>query len=178
DFFRTMEDASGVDLDWFWRGWFYTVDYYEPSLDAVTLFKILNKGQKLPATTAFPTKEFKIATAIKRMEENGINMTEAEKRMLSPDRNFYVLKVKNNGELVMPLIVEINYKDGTKQIERFPAEIWRMNHKEIAKLIVTEKEVVSFRLDPNLETADIETNNNTFPRTANTSNFEQMKSGQ
>lgn len=178
DFFRTMEDASGIDLDWFWRGWFYTVDYYEPSLEAVTLFKILNKGQNLPTASVFPSKELKIATALKRMEEAGVKMTEAEKRMLSPDKNFYVLKIKNNGELVMPLIVEINYKDGTKQVERFPAEIWRMNHKEIAKLIVTEKEVASFRLDPNLETADIEINNNTFPRTASSSNFEQMKSGQ
>lgn len=178
DFFRTMEDASGVDLDWFWRGWFYTVDYYEPSLEAVTLFKILDKGQSLPEASVFPTKELKIATALKRMEEYGIKMTEDEKKMLSPSRNFYVLKIKNNGELVMPLIVEVNYKDGTKQIERFPAEIWRMNHKEITKLIVTEKEVSSFRLDPNLETTDIETNNNSFPRSVSSSNFEQMKSGQ
>jgi hypothetical protein len=176
DFFRTMEDASGVDLDWFWRGWFYTVDFYEPSIEAVTLFKIVGKGQSLPTTSVFPTKELKIATAMKRMEENGVILNEAEKKMLSAEKNFYVLKIKNNGELVMPLIVEITYKDGTKQIERFPAEIWRMNHKEISKMIATDKEVVSFKLDPNLETTDVEVNNNTFPRTETSSSFDQMKS--
>jgi hypothetical protein len=176
DFFRTMEDASGVDLDWFWRGWFYTVDFYEPSIEAVTLFKIVDKGQSLPTTSVFPTKELKIATAMKRMEENGVILNEAEKKMLSAEKNFYVLKIKNNGELVMPLIVEITYKDGTKQVERFPAEIWRMNHKEISKMIATDKEVVSFKLDPNLETTDTEVNNNTFPRTATSSSFDQMKS--
>ena len=35
DFFRTMEEASGVDLDWFWRGWFYTTDHVDISLDSV-----------------------------------------------------------------------------------------------------------------------------------------------
>ncbi len=35
DFFRTMEDASGVDLDWFWRGWFYSVDHVDVSIDEV-----------------------------------------------------------------------------------------------------------------------------------------------
>ncbi|MEO0548582.1 MAG: M1 family aminopeptidase [Pseudomonadota bacterium] len=35
DFFRTMEEASGVDLDWFWRGWFYTTDHVDISLDRV-----------------------------------------------------------------------------------------------------------------------------------------------
>jgi hypothetical protein len=113
---------------------------------------------------------------MKRMEENGVILNEAEKKMLSAEKNFYVLKIKNNGELVMPLIVEITYKDGTKQIERFPAEIWRMNHKEISKMIATDKEVVSFKLDPNLETTDTEVNNNTFPRTATSSSFDQMKS--
>ncbi|MEM9760071.1 MAG: M1 family metallopeptidase [Pseudomonadota bacterium] len=35
DFFRTMEEASGVDLDWFWRGWFYTTDHVDISIDKV-----------------------------------------------------------------------------------------------------------------------------------------------
>jgi len=175
DFFRTMEDASGVDLDWFWRGWFYTVDFYEPSIEAVTLYKVLESGQSLPTASVFPTKEVKIANAVKRMEENGIKLSDAEKKSISPSKNFYVLKVKNNGELVMPLIVEVNYKDGTKQIERFPAEIWRMNHKEIFRMIATDKEVSSFRLDPNLETTDTETNNNVFPKGAATSGFDGIK---
>lgn len=40
DFFRTMEDASGVDLDWFWRGWFYSTDYVDISLDYVKNFQL------------------------------------------------------------------------------------------------------------------------------------------
>ncbi len=40
DLFRTMEDASGVDLDWFWRGWFYTVDHVDVALDAVKWYRI------------------------------------------------------------------------------------------------------------------------------------------
>ncbi|MCU0437451.1 MAG: M1 family metallopeptidase [Raineya sp.] len=175
DFFRTMEDASGVDLDWFWRGWFYTVDFYEPNLESVTLYKILENGQSLPTASAFPTKEVKLGNAVKRMEENGIILSDAEKKALSPNKNFYVLKVKNNGELVMPLIVEVTYKDGTKQTERFPAEIWRMNHKEVFRMIATDKEVSSFRLDPNLETTDTDTNNNTFPRTAGSGSFDGIK---
>ncbi|MFH1964245.1 MAG: M1 family peptidase, partial [Acidobacteriota bacterium] len=40
DFFRTMEDASGVDLDWFWRGWFYTTDHVDIDLASVELFQV------------------------------------------------------------------------------------------------------------------------------------------
>jgi hypothetical protein len=40
DFFRTMEDASGVDLDWFWRGWFYSTDHVDIAIDDVHLYKI------------------------------------------------------------------------------------------------------------------------------------------
>ncbi len=39
DFFRTMEDASAVDLDWFWRGWFYTTDHVDLSIDNVHLYR-------------------------------------------------------------------------------------------------------------------------------------------
>ncbi len=44
DFFRTMEDASGVDLDWFWRGWFYTTDAVDISIDNITEFTISSKN--------------------------------------------------------------------------------------------------------------------------------------
>lgn len=40
DFFRTMEDASGIDLDWFWKGWFYTTDHVDIAIDSVELFTI------------------------------------------------------------------------------------------------------------------------------------------
>lgn len=44
DFFRTMEDASGVDLDWFWRGWFYSTDHVDISIENVKLYKIDTKN--------------------------------------------------------------------------------------------------------------------------------------
>jgi len=47
DFFRTMEDASGTDLDWFWRGWFYTTDAVDISVDGITEYTI---GSKDPET--------------------------------------------------------------------------------------------------------------------------------
>ncbi|MDE0866711.1 MAG: M1 family metallopeptidase [Rubripirellula sp.] len=40
DFFRTMEDASGIDLDWFWRGWFFSTDHVDLAIDGVKLYVI------------------------------------------------------------------------------------------------------------------------------------------
>jgi hypothetical protein len=40
DFFRTLEDASAVDLDWFWRGWFYTTDTNDQSIDQVKWYRV------------------------------------------------------------------------------------------------------------------------------------------
>lgn len=40
DFFRTIEEASGTDLDWFWRGWFYTTDHVDISLDSIYRLRI------------------------------------------------------------------------------------------------------------------------------------------
>lgn len=47
DFFRTMEDASAVDLDWFWRGWFFDIEPVDIALDTVKCFQIV-KGEKIP----------------------------------------------------------------------------------------------------------------------------------
>ena len=44
DFFRSMEDASGVDLDWFWHGWFYTTDHVDISIENVRLFQINSRN--------------------------------------------------------------------------------------------------------------------------------------
>ncbi len=40
DFFRTMEDASGIDLDWFWRGWFYSTDHVDVALTDLREYKV------------------------------------------------------------------------------------------------------------------------------------------
>jgi hypothetical protein len=76
---------------------------------------------------------------------------------------------------VSPVIIEWTFKDGSKEIERLPAEIWRTNENEVSKVFVKEKEVVNILLDPNAELADVETANNVFPKRTVESRFDQFK---
>jgi len=169
DFFRTMEDASGVDLDWFWRGWFYGTNPVEISLEKVELVRI--DGSE-PGNNPFEFKNVSASTATDYFTR--FEMPQEEQNMImNPNTNYYVLSFKNNGGLVMPLIIETNYADGTKEILRVPAEIWRLNSNEVSKIIMTDKEVASFVLDPNLETADIDLENNAMPREEAKTRFEQ-----
>jgi Peptidase family M1 domain len=190
DFFRTLEDASAVDLDWFWRGWFYTTEPCDIALEAVRLVRFSEKSA--PQGTAsidspIPTTYFKASNleeALQQMQAGGRGrggapaieiFTTEEKAMFHPSKYFYELKLKNIGGLIMPVIIQINYTDGTKEIQRIPAEIWRKSPEEIYKVLMTDKAVASFSLDPLEETADIDTGNNTFPRQANPSKFEELK---
>lgn len=182
DFFRTMEDASGVDLDWFWRGWWFSTDKVDLSVEDVKWFRLNNakSGEKpvagkgdlrsgpLPFTvTDTPPQlygEFRGT-----IDDNSI-------RQKLEAKNIYQVKFKNIGGLVMPLVIEWTYKDGSKEIDRLPAEIWRHNEQEVSKVFVKEKEVVSIVLDPNLELADVDMSNNAFPKKSGESKFEQFKS--
>ena len=211
DFFRTMEDASGVDLDWFWRGWFYGVDPVEIALEDVRYYKIDGKNPDLakplakaetgrkPKTLSQQRNAEQIkTTAVDQSPElkdfyNSYdpyqvtaddkaqfdayykNLTPDEKKILDSGLHFYTLKFKNNGGLMMPLIVKMEFEDGTEKTETYPAEIWRLNAKEISKVIFTEKPVRQFTLDPYLQTADIDTENNYFPRQPAASRFELFK---
>lgn len=197
DFFRTMEDASAVDLDWFWKGWFYTTDYVDIEVTNVRWFKV-----------AVDEKSFEnIAQAgkieNKNVDEEGnnvdfsngyeaIKLTDTESnryrefmnrvdddaiRALNANRNLYEITLKNKGGLVMPVIIEWTYKDGTKEIEKLPAEIWRMNESQVTKVFAKDKEVVNIVIDPNLETADVKTENNYFPKRDVQSKFENFKDG-
>lgn len=212
DFFRTMEDASGVDLDWFWRGWFYTTDHTDISLENVRLYRIdsLNpevekaearredaaqpetlseqRNKSLPKRIdQFPTlRDFYntydkfVVTAREREEFQRLlqTLTEEEKALLSSGLNFYVVELKNVGGLVMPVILQVEYMDGTKEELRFPAEIWRYDNSNVSKLIVTGKEIKSITLDPRLETADVDLANNSFPRRPVKSKFQIYKEAQ
>src|SRR5262249_26988783 len=84
----------------------------------------------------------------------------------------------NKGGLVMPIILEWTYKDGTKEIERIPAQVWRKNEGHLTKLFVKDKEVESIKLDPNRETADIDESNNSWPTVRTESKFEGFKANQ
>ena len=213
DFFRTMEDASGVDLDWFWRGWFYTNDHVDLALGTVKHFKADPKD---------PTKQEEIARANKAEERRNISsirnekeikqtynekdpslddyyttydrlakdaidreeyqksiegMSEEEKALLNSDKNYYEVEIKRIGGLVMPVILEFEYVDGTTEVKRLPAEIWKFGQDEITKVFPTDKEVKNIVLDPFLETADVDTNNNYYPPRQATSRFETFKRG-
>jgi Peptidase family M1 domain len=200
DFFRTMEDASGVDLDWFWKGWFYTVEPVNQSLENVewfgidkadptqksdiarkdaaakkeTMSNIRNKTdiQKTVVEENPDMKDFynsydKFATNDgdkKKYDQYMAGLSEDEKKLVDANKNFYVLNVKNKGGLPMPVIVRANYEDGTNEVFRIPAEIWRLNDKEVKKVIPTDKKVTKWTLDPFFEIADIDTEDNAFPR--------------
>lgn len=198
DFFRTMEDASAVDLDWFWRGWFYSTDHVDITLDEVKWYKVkksqpdLEKrnvkvaggdvsagkgkpGEKLTDFSKGPqdftvlnTKEEDYGQFRARIDDNAM-------RTKLEERNFYEVTLKNTGGLVSPVIIEWTYKDGSKEIEKIPAEVWRLNEKEVKKVFVKEKEVVNVVVDPKQETADVNTTDNVFPKRAAESKFDQLK---
>lgn len=198
DFFRTMEDASAVDLDWFWRGWFYTTDHVDQSIDEVKWFK-MRKEDANPEKKNVRVKKGDLAKNASgdKMTENFNNGPEPfsliatdprlngefrstvnDKAIMErlEDKNIYEVKLSNKGGLVMPVILEWTFKDGTKQTDRIPAEIWRVNESEVSKVFIKDKEVVSVVLDPHEETSDINTADNVFPKPANAdSKFDQFK---
>ncbi len=168
DFFRTMEDASGVDLDWFWRGWFYTTDHVDISIEDVKLFKV---DKKTP-------EELKDPQVAKAYEDFFATLNDKEKSLINKDYNFYLVNLKNKGGLVMPVIFKLEYADGTSEIVRIPAEIWRYNNFEVSKMLVSKKEAKNIILDPNLETADADLTNNSWKKTLVPTRFQVFKAGQ
>jgi hypothetical protein len=75
----------------------------------------------------------------------------------------------------MPVIFEFTFEDGTKQIERIPAEIWKMSESNASKVFRFGKKATNIALDPLLETADVELNNNFWPTKNVPSQFELFK---
>jgi len=196
DFFRTMEDASAVDLDWFWRGWFYTTDHVDLSVDNVKWYRMANtqkgfenqvtsngvgklgaNGKKSPAKDfeeAAETFKFKSTSDEEYREfENRLDDETIKQKLAGT--NFYEVTFKNKGGLVMPVIVQWTYADGSTEREYIPAEIWRMNEKVATKVFAKEKEVVDIQIDPDNETADVEVENNYFPRREIKSRFDEFK---
>jgi hypothetical protein len=98
-----------------------------------------------------------------------------EKAVVAAGKNYYTLKFKNKGGLVMPIILKFTYEDGTEEDHRIPAEIWRRNQDEVSKVFVTEKPIAKINLDPYLETADIDRSNNYFPPQPELTRFELFR---
>lgn len=213
DFFRTMEDASGVDLDWFWRGWFYGIDPVDIALDDVKWYKadLENDPEKTDRTRKIKIKKPAEHISQKRNREEGMKFTVDEDKELqdfyttykpwetadsvqtltthlyeetfSPeekkekfgDKNYYELKFSNKGGLVMPVILEWTFEDGTTEIERIPVEIWRKNENSFTKVFVKNKVATGIKLDPFKETADIDESNNNWPDIEMPSRFKVFK---
>ncbi len=211
DFFRTMEDASAVDLDWFWRGWFYGTDPVDISLDSVKLYTINTKNPETNAQddraqfdrnlqnismqrnreagTHFAVEadsslkdfyskfdRFSATLLTKESYQAMYNALSPEEKNFYESKNyFYQLTMSNKGGLVMPVILEWTYTDGTKETERISAYIWRKNEQKITKVFAKTKEVKSIKLDPYRETGDIDEDNNSWPRTLTPTRFELFK---
>ncbi|MDA3906372.1 MAG: M1 family metallopeptidase [Bacteroidales bacterium] len=215
DFFRTMEDASAVDLDWFWRGWFYSTDHVDIALNKVTWFKMNTKDPEAEfsrdAAEKYESRDSYIAN-IRNKEQlaevhtekdnssfdfyNSYNpfavglaekadyesylasLSDDERAILNSGKNYYQIDFSNLGGLIMPIILEFTYSDGSKEIKRIPAEIWKRNQENISKVFVSEKEIQQIVLDPNLETADVDRNNNYWPERKEPTRFELFKAKQ
>ena len=197
DFFRTMEDASAVDLDWFWRGWFYTTDVCDQSIDKVKWYKVRkeqsaleNKGKSVKKgdLASGGSGEKKSDDFSGGPEPFAVIPTDArlygdfqsrvdDKALIAKmeDKNFYEVTLTNKGELIMPVVIEWTYKDGTKEIEKIPAEIWRTNEKTVTKVFMKDKEVTNIILDPKKETSDINEGDNVFPKVAAANKFDEIK---
>lgn len=164
DFFRTMEDASAVDLDWFWKGWFYGVDNVDIAMTEVNKYKM-----EIGGAPAGSENQEADANGYKKFFAK---LTDEEKKQIDKDLNFYELKFENKGGVVMPIILEFTYTDGSKEIKRIPAEIWRKNAEQVSKVFTSKKELQSVVLDPMLETADVDLENNYWPINQAPSRFE------
>ena len=224
DFFRTMEDASAEDLDWFWRGWFYGTEACDISLDSVK-WSVLNtniepgKEPEQKVTTQPVAKpiqnNFDDISKIRNREDKNIvfqtdadttlrdfywkydrglvnidttsflitaplskreDFTQQELLAIAGNKRMYELSFSNKGGLVMPIIVEWTFKDSTKEIDRIGVNVWRKNENKVTKVFLKNKEVISVKLDPMRETADINEQNNSWPLTQEPSKFQLFKS--
>ncbi len=197
DLFRTLEDATATDLDWFFRGWFFTTDNVDMELTNVKWFTVFEEGlniedQKKKRAVKInaegnnetaKAKDFSSGPEVITMTPTSDNsygqflsrLDEPEIRKKLSGKNIYEVTISNKGGLVMPVTIEWQYKDGTSEIDRLPAEVWRLNEYEITKTFVKSKEVVKVNLDPNFEFADVDTKNNSFPKVEEASEFDTFK---
>ncbi len=223
DLFRTIEDASGEDLDWFWRGWFYNTDPVDISLDTVKWATLSTEpapprntnGVSMKIPVAKPNvNSFEDVSKIRNREDKNIvfatdadqslrdfywrydrglakvdstpftvnqaavaadTLTNAEKMAMAGSKFMYELTFSNKGGLLMPIIIEWTYKDGTTEVDRIPVQVWRKNENKVIKTFLKDKEVASVKLDPMRETADINEKNNTWPVAETPGKFQLFK---
>ncbi len=216
DFFRTMEEASGVDLDWFWRGWFYSTDHVDISLDHVYQLRLDTNDPDIDFSRQREEDEIKPSSVslgkdktekrrlwvdlnkdvtdyydkndhftVTNKERNSYKdfldkLEDWEKkvfdRALKEDKHYYALDFSNKGGLVMPIILGMTFTDGSTEEIRLPAEIWRRSPSNVRKLFVFDKELQQIEVDPKWETADVDIENNHYPRKIIKSRLQMFKS--
>lgn len=206
DFFRTMEDASAVDLDWFWRGWFYTTENVDISISNVKAYQLKDsqmvemKFNKVPVITRDQflgdirnresikqtvnelDKTIDDKFALQRIKNDTLpkltvadlnsKVSDEEKKRLAGTQLFYEVSFTNVGGLVAPLTIRATFKDNTTEIIRIPAEIWVLGQETVSKVFMFNKEVIAFRLDPFLESADTDLDNNSWPSVIQPTRFQ------
>jgi len=184
DFFRTMEDASATDLDWFWRGWFYTTDVTDIGIKSVQQYRVTDKptekmmqlvkpyGITEPeqirpfiylSTEKITEGEPRDAMQVKLLADYVATQYENKENVKLPSY-FYEVTFDKPGGLVMPILVEYTYADGSKERKKYPAKIWRKNDQEVRKIITSNIEITNIVVDPDMETADVNTSNNFWPK--------------
>ena len=165
DFFRTMEDASGIDLDWFWRGWFYEVEPVDMELNSLRYFRLDSDSldtEEDRSRFRFKYSQAEAGTSGTSIPIPTFTTTDEKLQEEFRDKHFYELAFRNVGGTVMPLVLEFTYKDGSKESRIVPAEIWRKNDRVLRKVFVTDKQVDRIALDPRGLTGDIESANNVW----------------
>ncbi|HMS67440.1 MAG TPA: M1 family metallopeptidase [Saprospiraceae bacterium] len=204
DFFRTIEDASSVDLDWFWKGWFYGTDPVDLSLEEVKVFKsnpsdpkallemkqaemaeaenyVYKEKNKKEIKQTYVEKDTTLLDLYNKQIPNAalIEKTKQSSTSIAPSKaeqmNYYQMTFKNVGGLPMPIIMSFEYTDGTSEKVVIPAEIWRFDDKSVTKVFPREKEIKNVVLDPNYETADINRTNNHYPKKEEVNRFQLFK---
>ena len=200
DFFRTMEDASAVDLDWFWRGWFYTTDYVDIGISEVKQYYVSSEPglemKKMMEERGIPSDKLRPLVYLEEFKNDTENLkegnpldnsqllnnylnenySEEETSSLNIPKYFYEIVFDKPGGLVMPIIVDYEYEDGTKERIEYPVQVWRKNDNTVSKMVTSNKKIVNIVLDPDLETADIDTSNNSWPKKQDDSDFDKFKS--
>ena len=201
DFFRTMEDASAVDLDWFWRGWFYTTDYVDIGIKEINQYYVSpNPSEELKKLLidemGIPRNSWRPLIFLDKFENDkennkekapldnskllnnylNENYSKEEISKLNIPKYYYEVIFDKPGGLVMPIIIDIEYDDGTTERKKYPAQVWRKNDLEVRKVLTSNKKILSIKLDPEKETADIDVSNNSWPKVESNSDFDNFKS--
>ena len=212
DLFRTLEDASAVDLDWFWNSWFYTTDHVDLALEPVQHYRIdtrdpgteksrrrFEKEQEPPSLTDLRNDEMQrrldrfpeLADFYNEYDELDVTqkevddyekllegLSEEDRALLKSKLNFYVVTVRDVGGIPMPITLELDYTDDSSEEIRIPVEVWRKNPATVAKLVISEKELLRVTLDPYLESADAELTNNVWPPELKPKTFQLQAGGE